>query len=51
MPDRDRLVIEDDDGFRTEWPFPKEGSILHHHTFVDLCCDLHDKQKKQSNAR
>jgi hypothetical protein len=38
----DALVIEDDDGFRTEWPFPACSSLLHQGDFIALCETLHD---------
>lgn len=47
MPDM--LVIEDDDGFRTEWPWPEGKTILGNREFFAICEKEHDRQKSQQN--
>lgn len=42
------LVIEDDDGFRTEWPWPEGRLILANTDFVTLCEQQHDALREES---
>lgn len=38
----DAITIEDEDGFRTEWPWPEGKTMLGNASFVDLCVTQHD---------
>jgi hypothetical protein len=45
---RDKLVIEDDDGFRTEWPWPDGLTMLANSEFVKICEAQHDALRLDS---
>lgn len=41
------LTIEDEDGFRTDWPWPEDKSLLHNASFVEMCEMQHDAMRLQ----
>lgn len=43
----DILKIEDDDGFRTEYAWPLERTMLANEDFVRICIKHHDQQRKE----
>lgn len=45
----DLLTIEDDDGFKTEWPFPEGSSLLHQTDYIAMCEIMHDEIKGSLN--
>lgn len=45
------IVIEDDDGFKTEWPENDIGSMLHNPQYIALCEALHDAARKEHDEK
>ena len=43
----DELVIEDDDGFTTTWPWPEDRLLLANGDFVALMEAQHDALRKE----
>lgn len=44
------LIIEDDDGFKTEWPWPEDASLLAHTDFIALHETQHEILRQQQKG-
>jgi hypothetical protein len=42
------LVIEDDDGFRTEWPWPDDKLALANASFIEMFEVAHDRLREET---
>lgn len=45
------LTIEDDDGFKTQWPWPEQRLMLANADFVSLCEAQHDALKQRQREK
>lgn len=44
------LVIEDDDGFTTSWPWPEDRLALANGDFVAICESAHDEARARESV-
>jgi hypothetical protein len=46
--EHDVLTIEDDDGYTTRWPWPKDRTLLGNGDFVSMCEMQHDALRAET---
>lgn len=45
------VTIEDDDGFTTEWPWPKDRLGLANAEFIEMCEQMHDAARADHEGK